>query len=430
LDAALPRVLKVCLVTPYPPQEKGAAEYAKMFVDALHRSAFQQRLRMRIISEVTEKCPRSRTMLYPSEENFILERVYSDKSPYKNISFLKVFKGVIEDKPHIVHIYWPGDYGGLLGFLGEPFLILFALLRLLSVRVVVSIHAMPRWFPKFMEKEALRRTGSKILAKAVKAYFFIFMFIFCHLANRILIGVVREGSPITRRFAECYRIQEGKIGEEPHGCLEIKPDRDTKIVQKIRRRLNIFEKKVVLCFGFIRRGKGFEYAIRALAETIKLDRDIVLLIAGKGESERERSYLAGLKGLVKELNLEGHVVFDSRFIPREEVIGYFSMAEVLLLPYSAEPVGFSGPLNLAISLGVPVIATSASEQMPGLEELVKLVPPRDVEALKDALSEVLSSEILRDEFKAKLLSHATRYGWPKIARRVIEAYMCLLAKED
>lgn len=422
MHAGPPRILKVCLVTPYPPQEKGAAEYANMFVEALHGSSYQRQLYLHIISEITEQCPRSQKLLYSPEGSFILERVYLDRFPYNNLGFLRMFKAVLKVKPHVAHFYWPGDYGGVFG---EPLLMLFALLRLVSVQVLVSVHGMPRWFPKFIESAALEKAGSRVVARAVRAYFFVFMLAFCHLVNRMLLGVVREESGIVKRFAECYKVMEDRIGEEPHGCLEMKA-RDVKAVRRIRRRLNIVGKKVVLCFGFVRPGKGLEYAIRALAGVIRRDRNVVLIIAGKAKTAEDKSYLIKLKKLAKELNVEGHVIFDNRFIPREEVIDYYSVADVFLLPYSEEPVGFSGPLLSAISLGVPVIASGGENDMPGLKALIKLVPPKDVEALEESINEMLFSVTLRDKIKAKLRSHATRYSWSKLAERLVDTYEGML----
>lgn len=423
MEGASSKVLRVCLVTPYPPQQKGAAEYANMVVEALHGSPFQRRLELHIISEITEKCPRGQMLLYSPQENFVLKRVYPDKFPWNNFSFLGIFRAVLKVRPHVVHFYWPGGYGGFLGdFTGETLLILFVLLRLLSIKILVTMHAV--WLPRFAEQEAFKRVNSRIVAKAVKAYFFTFMFIFCHLVNKILIGVVREQSATTRRFARSYRMPNGRVGEEPAGCLEIER-RDFGSIREIKRKLNLAGKKVVLCFGFIRSDKGLEYAVEALSETVKSDQNVSLVIAGRAKSGEDRLYLSKLKELVKELGLEGYVVFDNRFIPLGEVIDYYSIAEVLVLPY-IEHVGFSGPLNMAISLGVPVIATRVGEQMPGLTELVRLVPPRDVEALRDALNEVLSDAVLRDKMRMRLLSHVSKYSWPNVAKRLFRAYVSLV----
>lgn len=425
MEVALPTRLKVCLVTPYPPQQKGTAEYAHMFIDALNRCSFQRHLQVRVISEFTRGGQKSRTVLYPPKQNFILEREYSDRLPCSNFSFLKIFKAILKDKPHVAHFYWPGGFGGFLrDFTGEPLLILFALLRLLSIRVAVTMHAV--WLPQFAEKAAYKKTESRIIAKVVKAYFFIFMFILSHLANKILIGVVREHSTTTRRFAQSYKIPSSKMGEEPAGCLEISR-RDPEAIPRIKRKLSIAEKRVILCFGFVRPDKGLEYAIEALAKIVKEQPNVALVIVGRAKSSSDINYLAKLKGLVKELDLEDNVVFDSRFIPMGDVINYYSVAEALLLPYK-EHVGFSGPLNIAISLGVPVIATTVGEQMPGLASLIKLIPPKDVEALKDTLSEILSDTTLRDEIRAKLLSHAKEYSWPKTAHRLVREYAYMLVK--
>jgi glycosyltransferase involved in cell wall biosynthesis len=426
MKVAFPAILKVCLMTPYAPQQKGVTEYARMVVEALRRSPYKQRLRLRVISEITKHCPKSRTLLYPPEENFVLERVHTEEWPYSNLSFLKISRAILEDKPHIAHFYWPGGYGGFLSdFTGELLLILFTLLRLLSIRVVLTLHVV--WFPEFAEKEVLERTKSRILAKVVKAYFYVFMFTLCHLANMILITVVGEETGIIKEFADCYKIRNDRIDEEPYRYVEMRRRRDSRDVRKIKRKLNLAGKKIIVSFGFIRRYKGFEYGIEAVAEIVRNDQNVALIIAGNTTSAEDMNYLIELKKLVKELNLEKEVIFDTRFIPREEVIDYFSVAEVVLQPYT-EQIGASGPLNMAISLGVPAIASSVGERLPSLARLIKLVPPRDVEALKTALNEILSDKNLRAKFRVKLLSHAKRYGWSKIADRLVQVYRKALTK--
>lgn len=425
MEVVLPTVFKVCWMTPYPPQDKGDAEHAYMYVEAFRRSPFQRQLELHLISEITEKCPRSRTFLYSPEENFTLERVYPDRFPYSNVNFLRIFKAILKSKPQIAHFYWPGSYGGLLkGWVGEPLLLLFALLRLSSIKVALTMRSV--FLPQYVEKVAYERTRSRIVAKAAKAYFFVFTFILCHLANIVLIAVIREDAGITKRFAYCHKISKNRIGEEPAGYVRMKL-RDHKTVQEIKERLNLTGKKVILSFGFIRPDKGYEYAIRALAQIVGKDQNVRLIIAGKAKSKRDLKYLNNLKRLVSELDLGNYVIFDSRFIPREEVIDYYSAAETLVLPYT-EHIGYSGPLTKAISSAVPTITTSVGQQMPGLAELIKLVPPRDVEALKNALDEILSNTTFRDKAKAKLLSHMTRYSWPKIAQRLINMYVRILAE--
>ena len=74
-----------------------------------------------------------------------------------------------------------------------------------------------------------------------------------------------------------------------------------------------------------------------------------------------------------------------RYVTDAELAEYFASADAVVLPYHRSSA--SGPLQIAMSAGLPVVVTSVG----GLVEAVRdypgalLVPPRDVPALRGAL---------------------------------------------
>ena len=74
-----------------------------------------------------------------------------------------------------------------------------------------------------------------------------------------------------------------------------------------------------------------------------------------------------------------------RYVTDTELAEYFADADAVVLPYHRSSA--SGPLQIAMSAGLPVVVTSVG----GLVEAVRdypgalLVPPRDVPALRGAL---------------------------------------------
>jgi glycosyltransferase involved in cell wall biosynthesis len=102
-----------------------------------------------------------------------------------------------------------------------------------------------------------------------------------------------------------------------------------------------------------------------------------------------------------------------RYVTDTELAAYFESADAVVLPYHRSSA--SGPLHIAMSAGLPVIATSVG----GLVEAVQdypgalLVPPRDPHALRDALM--------------KLLAHrGQRYPDPHSWRRTVDGYRTLI----
>jgi glycosyltransferase involved in cell wall biosynthesis len=79
----------------------------------------------------------------------------------------------------------------------------------------------------------------------------------------------------------------------------------------------------------------------------------------------------------------------NRYVTDEELSGYFASADAVVLPYHRSSA--SGPLQIAMSAGLPVVVTSVG----GLVEAVHdyagalLVPPRDPVAIQRAMLELL-----------------------------------------
>lgn len=136
----------------------------------------------------------------------------------------------------------------------------------------------------------------------------------------------------------------------------------------------------LLAFGAVRPYKGFDIAVRALAE---LDQDLKvrLTIAGVFWDGG-----ATLRRLVAELGLEDRVELRDGFVSNDEAALLFSAADATVLPYRSATQ--SGVVQLAFAYGTPVIATAVG----GLPEAVAdgidglLCPPDDPGALAAAIS--------------------------------------------
>jgi len=102
-----------------------------------------------------------------------------------------------------------------------------------------------------------------------------------------------------------------------------------------------------------------------------------------------------------------------RYVTDAELAAYFERADAVVLPYHRS--SSSGPLQIAMSAGLPVVVTAVG----GLVEAVQnypgavLVPPRDPAALRDALLQLLK---LRGQ----------RYADPHSWERTADAYRGLI----
>jgi glycosyltransferase involved in cell wall biosynthesis len=117
--------------------------------------------------------------------------------------------------------------------------------------------------------------------------------------------------------------------------------------------------KLLLFFGYVRKYKGLDLLIDALAELIKKDNSYKLLAAGEFYDD-EKFY----RDKVKSLELDMHVKLLNEFIPNEEVVKYFEPSDLVVLPYRSATQ--SGILNLAYGFLKPVLVTNVG----GLAEFV------------------------------------------------------------
>ena len=139
---------------------------------------------------------------------------------------------------------------------------------------------------------------------------------------------------------------------------------------------------VLLFFGYIRKYKGLDILIKALPLLIKEIPNIKLLVVG--ESYEEFSFY---ENLVSELHLTSYVKMENRFVANEEVGKYYSVCDLVILPYRNATQ--SGILNVAYGFNKPVLVTNVG----GLAEFVDdkktgiIVEPESPAAIADGILE-------------------------------------------
>ena len=183
--------------------------------------------------------------------------------------------------------------------------------------------------------------------------------------------------------------------------------------EEARRRLEISARHVVLFFGYVRRYKGLDILLKAIARA-RHEVDLSLLVVGEFYDD-ESHY----RRLVMELDLTAHVRIISAYVPNEQVALYFSAADVVVLPYLSATQ--SGIAQIAFNFDTPVIATDVG----GLAEMVHdgrtghLVPPGDPEALARTLVRFYT-EGRTEEFSQTIRREKQAYSWERLRSAIEE----------
>jgi glycosyltransferase involved in cell wall biosynthesis len=120
----------------------------------------------------------------------------------------------------------------------------------------------------------------------------------------------------------------------------------------------------------------------------------------------------------------GKVLFPG-FAHRDELAGYYALADCLVFPTHSDTWGMV--LNEAIACGLPVISSSAAG---GAADLVGsngiTVPTRDVQCLAQAMEYLASNPAVRDQMSSESSRIAEKYSPKLCARGIAEAALACL----
>jgi glycosyltransferase involved in cell wall biosynthesis len=290
--------------------------------------------------------------------------------------------------------YDPAIWGGEDG---ESIL---ALVSALALPAVTTLHSVPRR-PTAGERDVIRR-----LAEACAA-------------------VVVQSPEAATLLARTYGVDPAAIEVVPHGVPNLPlVDPDT-----VKPRLGLEGRHLILSFGLLDPGKGYEVAIEAMRAVVDVDASALYVIVGathigllgtEGEAYRDR-----LVALVERLGLGDHVRFENRFVGRVELARWVEAADVVVAPYLDLDRMASGTIAYAMSAGRAVVAS------PSTYARTRLAKGRGImlaegtpDAMAAAVLRLLGDQALRDATGRKAWD-ATR---PEIWSEAGAAYSRIFAR--
>jgi D-inositol-3-phosphate glycosyltransferase len=180
-----------------------------------------------------------------------------------------------------------------------------------------------------------------------------------------------------------------------------------------RRALGITAERVLLFFGYVRKYKGLDVLLEALAR-LPLDLGLHLLVAGEFYDPE-----AGYHNQIRSLGIAERVTLRSDYLPNDQVHLYFSAADAVVLPYRSATQ--SGIAQIAYNFDTPVIATDVG----GLREVVLddrtglLVPPGDPSALADAIARFYASG-RESLYRKHVREEKPKYSWQNLVSAIEE----------
>jgi glycosyltransferase involved in cell wall biosynthesis len=212
-----------------------------------------------------------------------------------------------------------------------------------------------------------------------------------------------------------YGVDTARLEIIPHGV----PDLPLVDPVTMKPTLGLEGRQVILSFGLLDPGKGYELAIDALPAVVAKHPDVCYVIVGATHPDlilREgEAYRDSLVARVKARGMTAHVRFVDRFVGRVELTRWLEAADVFVTPYPDLDQIVSGTLSYAMGAGRAIVSTPyayASELLADGRGV--LVAPGSPALLAAALNEILGDRELRAAIGRRAYEHSRRMVWSEV----------------
>lgn len=184
------------------------------------------------------------------------------------------------------------------------------------------------------------------------------------------------------------------------------PKSRTEVQNLCREKLNLPDKKIILCVGQFIHRKGIDVLLRSLNDTDFCDVDFYIV----GGSPTEE-----YKAIIQDKNLK-NIHFCAFMLP-DELDTYYKAADCFVLPTREDVWGLV--INEAMARGLPVITT---DRCLAGQEMIKdglngyLVPADDEARLREAMRKIIHDDKLRKQMSEESIKVAKNYTIETMAK--------------
>jgi glycosyltransferase involved in cell wall biosynthesis len=244
--------------------------------------------------------------------------------------------------------------------------------------------------------------------------------------HRILVDLIDAAAATVVMSASAARLLTRAYGVDP---LDVKivphgvPDVPLVAPDRVKPTLGLEGRSVILSFGLLGPGKGYESVIAAMPALVQAVPDVLYVIVGATHPDLVRhegeAYRRRLETLASSLGVADHVRFEGRFVEASELRSWLMAADIFVTPYPNLEQIVSGTLSYAMGAGKAIVSTPyayASERL--ADGRGRLVEPGSSDALAEALIDLALHPELRRALGAKAHAHSRGMHWPEVG----EAY--------
>ena len=379
---------EILMITSFPPRKCGIATYSQDLINAIE-DKYDNCFTIKVCA--LQKGDSS--LKYPPEVNYFLKTAL--KEDYKRLAL-----EINADKA-IKIIYLQHEFGLFGGDLGD-FILDF--LEVIKKPVITTFHTVLA-HPNEDRKAVIQKIAA--------------------LSSKVIVMTNLSANILQNE----YSISEEKIKIIPHGTHLIEPWN-----LNLNGSIPFKNKIIVSTFGLISEGKGIVTALDALPKIVAKFPTVLYLIIGKTHPEVLKNegeiYRDFLQAKVKDLKIEGNVLFINKYLDLEVLLEYLQRTDLYFFTSKDPQQAVSGTLVYALSAACPVLSTPIPHSLEMLDGAGINFDFGNSEQLADAAILVLSNPEMMNTMQLNALHRVSPTAWQNAAIAHINLAKTLLKHDD
>ena len=196
------------------------------------------------------------------------------------------------------------------------------------------------------------------------------------------------------------------------------PITDENTLFSVSKKYNL-PKKFVLYVGDVNWNKN----IPNLLEAVKIAK-VNLIMVGKALTDDSLTQVKEIDRIIKKLGLQKQVI-KTGYVSENDLISIYNLASLTILPSFYE--GFGLPVLESMACSTPVVCSNVASLSEITNNSAIFCDPADPNNIARNITRVLNlSKKQRQNLSQKLVKHASKFSWQKVARQTINVYKSVL----
>jgi glycosyltransferase involved in cell wall biosynthesis len=227
--------------------------------------------------------------------------------------------------------------------------------------------------------------------------------------------IITPSNSIKTELCEAFGIPPEKVAVTPEAP---RPVFKTRKDPELLRRLGI-EGDFILFVGTIEPRKNLRRLVEAFERMLRHTSLSPQLVIAGGQGWKMDDFVSFIKqkGVADRVCLTG-------YLGDEDLCALYSTCAAFIYPSLYE--GFGLPPLEAMACGAPVITSSTAALLETVGSAARLVDPKDISDMAQAMTEMLSDGRAREHYAELGKAHVKKFSWEQTVQKTVEVYRELL----